>query len=662
MLTNEPSGTPTSPDRAERRKSRRSRRWNNRRTRKASKSAAFLLAAGLVIAYALPGGSYDIVVRQEYGLVLWWVIAIGVAIGLLPRSRPALPVWLLIGALTAYAGWTALSLTWTVSSERTFAEVARVMDYLGVVVLASFVLDRRTWKAAAAGLGVGAMAVCVLALGSRLWPSAFPIDWAARTFRADRLDYPFGYWNAVGAWGAMAAALALAWSAHDPLRTRRSLALGLVPVAATVTYLTYSRAAVAAVVLAVVAVLALSRNRITVLVHTLLAGVGTGIAVLAIRAAPQIAQATGTVGAGSVLAAVVFAFAVCAAGAALTSAVRSDRWRTPRRTARSLAAVLCAAVLILAAAFGPHLASKAWDSFRNTGVNNASAPTTQRLTNLSGTRYNLWAVALDAFRAKPATGSGAGTYQFYWDQHQRDSESVRNAHSLWLENMAELGLPGLVLIIAVALAALGVAFTARRRSRRSASAGACTALLCVMVVYLLSASVDWMWQSTAVTVFALGATGIAGARMSGGRKPMRWPARVALVLFAAGASFVQIPGLLATAEIRRSQAAERAGHPAQALAWADEAAGAEPWSASAYEQRALVLEAGGRLRAAVSDETRAQGEEPTNYVHPLILARLETELGHYRLALRDYRRARQLGRLATVFTLPPGPVSSTAGG
>ncbi len=38
--------------------------------------------------------------------------------------------------------------------------------------------------------------------------------------------------------------------------------------------------------------------------------------------------------------------------------------------------------------------------------------------------------------------------------------------------------------------------------------------------------------------------------------------------------------------------------------------------------------------------------------HPLLLARIETELGHYRPARADYDRAHQLGRLAEVFRRP----------
>jgi hypothetical protein len=624
-----------------------------------ARTMAFLGGLALVLLFALRGdGSYDLVVRQQYGLVIWWVIAVGVAIGLLPRVRLARPGFVLVVALAAYAVWTALSLSWSESSERTFTELARTLDYLGIVLLLGLALDRRTWRSAAAGLGSGALIVCALASASRLAPSAFPIDWAARTFRADRLDYPFGYWNAVGAWAAMSAVLALTWSVHASSRITRAVSLGLVPVACLVAYLTYSRTAVAVIALVLVLVLILSRNRLTALIHAVVAAAGTGLAVLAVRGSPQIANATGSAGAGEVVGALVFAGALGAAASLLTASLRSDDWRLPRRIGRPLGAVALVAVILAAGLFGPGLTTRAWDSFRNTRVTNAAAATTSRLSNLSGTRYNLWTVALDGFSSHPTAGIGAGAYQYLWSRRQLDSESVRNAHSLWLENLAELGMPGLLLIVGVAASALGAVLLVRRKSLRRVTAGASTALICAFVVYLVSASVDWMWQSTAVTVLALAGVAVASARLSEKRRSWRWPLRAGVTVLALLAGLVQVPGLLSTSEIAHSQAAARGGQSAQALAWANDAVGAEPWSASANEQRALVLESTGRLGAAVAAERQAVSHEATNYVHWLLLARLEAERGQYPEALADYRRARHFGRMATVFSLPPSTGTS----
>src|SRR5688572_15160163 len=48
---------------------------------------AFAGAAAIPTWLALHGGGFDLVDRHETALVVWWVIAAGFAIGVLPRAR-----------------------------------------------------------------------------------------------------------------------------------------------------------------------------------------------------------------------------------------------------------------------------------------------------------------------------------------------------------------------------------------------------------------------------------------------------------------------------------------------------------------------------------------------------------------------------------------------
>ena len=81
-------------------------------------------------------------------------------------------------------------------------------------------------RSALAGIGAGLVAVCLVALGSRLLAlgpgdadlvSTFPSS-------AGRLSYPTGYWNALGAMAAMAVPV-LVWLATE---VRRRPLLGIV--------------------------------------------------------------------------------------------------------------------------------------------------------------------------------------------------------------------------------------------------------------------------------------------------------------------------------------------------------------------------------------------------------------------------------------------------
>ena len=451
----------------------------------------------------------------------------------------------------------------------------------------------------------------------------------------------------------MSIAIGVAWSAHDRSRVRRAVALGLVPVAALAAYMTYSRASVAGAALAVVAVLVLTRNRLTALVHLAAAAGGAAIAIGVVRGAPAIANGTGTQGVGRVVAALCLGVALAAATALVTAVVGLDRARVPRRPAWVAAGAAVAALVILGAAFGPRLARKAWREFRHPVVAQSAVNPSARLAQLGGGRYFYWSAAAHAFEAKPFAGTGAGTFEFSWDQHGATGDFIRNAHSFELENLAELGIPGLLLIVVVMAVAAWLLARARCRVRRAASAGASAALLAAFLVYVLQASVDWMWQSTAVTVLALAGAAVAAARLSRGPARLRWYARVGVAVAAVGAAAVQVPGLVSTRAIRRSQSAERAGNGALAYTLANAAVSAEPWAASPYEQRGLVLESAGRLAPAGADLQRAIAREPENFAHWLVLARIQTERGAIAAAAHDYLRARRLRPRAQVFYYAP---------
>src|SRR5205085_1577702 len=63
-------------------------------------------------------------------------------------------------------------------------------------------------------------------------------------------------------------------------------------------------------------------------------------------------------------------------------------------------------------------------------------------------RGPLWRQAWHDWEAHPALGSGAGTFEQFWLRHRRISANARDAHSLYLETLAELGPLGLGLLAA----------------------------------------------------------------------------------------------------------------------------------------------------------------------------------------------------------------------
>jgi tetratricopeptide (TPR) repeat protein len=185
-----------------------------------------------------------------------------------------------------------------------------------------------------------------------------------------------------------------------------------------------------------------------------------------------------------------------------------------------------------------------------------------------------------------------------------------------------------------------------------ARAGPAVALVAGLATYLFHAGVDWMWELTAATVYALaiGAALVhAGPRAEFESHGFPSPLAAIAVIAALGGALVQLPSTASTSNVRKSQNAVRGGNLPAAMAYANDAVAAEPWAATSYTQRALVNEAIGALAFADADLRRAVSAEPTNWRPALLLARVLAEEGRPRLALETYRRAATLRPLSALF-------------
>ncbi len=604
------------------------------------------MAAGLPIYLALRGGAYDLIVRHEVGLVVWSALALGFAFGVLPRGRLGRLKLVPLGAAGALALLTLLSLAWSPSAERTFDELSRLLLLIGMVALPLYSLNRHTWRAAAGGLATAAVAIAAFAVATRIAPGPLPTDAVALAHGSDRLSYPLDYWNGVAAWGAIAAAMALAYSAHLERIWLRCISLGAVPVAVACVYLTYSRAGAIGIAVGAVAVLALSRNRWTAAVHALVAGVGAVVVILVIRGEPAIAAGTGGQGGPAVAAALAAAALVCAAMALVTAVVRLDRARLQRAVVRRWAPIaIAAAVVVALIAGGGGALSRAWDEFRDQStVAVAEDDPAQRLATAGGTREDVWDAALDAFSSEPLGGIGPGTFEYYWSRHGTAPEFMRDAHSLYLEQLAELGLPGLLLLLAFLGGGVALAIRARIGMRRPPELAAAVAMCSGAIVFCLHAGVDWMWELTAVAGLGLAAIGIMLPAHSerDPRRRMAIPVRAVAVAACVAAALIQIPGLASTARVREAAGKLAEGRAAEAEQLDDDAIAAQPWAATPYASRAAAEARTGDLRAAASDLRSAIERERTNWRLWLALAQVQVADDDHGGARRSFDRLRGL--------------------
>ncbi len=110
-------------------------------------------------------------------------------------------------------------------------------------------------------------------------------------------------------------------------------------------------------------------------------------------------------------------------------------------------------------------------------------------------RGDYWHAAWHVIERHPLGGSGAGTYDLAWAAYgdlTRWGEAL-DAHSLYLETLAELGIVGLVFVLAL----LAPAVVAVRSGRLPLGS---SAALAGGVAFLVHAGLDWDWEFPAVTV------------------------------------------------------------------------------------------------------------------------------------------------------------------
>ena len=230
--------------------------------------------------------------------MILWVLAVAIALGLMPRQRPPRGAVVAVGALFVLASWMAVGLIWTESDERTVIEVARTLGFAGLLMLIMWTYGKREWQIAAALVTGVAVLICAMALTSRLAPDLLSSPLTSRGLYR-RLAYPFNYWNALGAWAAMTFARAGVQRTR-PLELATRGALAGACLAACAAYLTYSRSAAIAILVATAGVIAVSQHRWQTGFNAALAALGSAAIIATIRANSQIADGVGTDGAGRV--------------------------------------------------------------------------------------------------------------------------------------------------------------------------------------------------------------------------------------------------------------------------------------------------------------------------------------------------------------------------
>lgn len=553
-----------------------------------------LLPGALVVGFAFSAGGYSPGATARGIVVLGALLLVTVVADRRRRSRLPRGRCLVLAccALVMLALWTLASAAWSGAPWRALVELDRVLLYLLALALFGSLATgtdrvRQTMRGLAAAIGI----VCLAALTARLLPGLYPAVWSLGDYG---LAYPVTYANALGLLAVLGLLLCLhlASDAREP-RSAALLGTAAVPLLVTTLVLTRSVGAALAGIVGLAVLVAVARPR--ALGGTALATIPTGaLAALTALGAGALAGAdvktAEAVAQGQEVAAVV---ALSAANAALI------RWLTLRRSGGASDAVSDAAapvrdkrgaqssaparrgLLRLAAGVGLAVAVAVAAGLLLVGLTADGGGPAAGAREGAGSaeqgsrpprepaRVDHWRVALGGFAEAPLIGGGAGTYEILSQRERSPRAAVRDAHSLPVESLAELGITGFALLLAaLAFVLRGLAAGVAGRDRELFGA-----VLAVAVAWTVHAAIDWDWEMPVVTVpvlalcgAALGAQAAARpARQSSPRPAARFALGAVLVALIAAAALIAV----SEAQLARAVGAARTGDCMAAGAAAD---------------------------------------------------------------------------------------------
>ncbi len=602
-----------------------------------------LLPGALTVYLAFHAGGYFPGEPAAVATLLLFVLAARVMLAADPAAGLGRGLLLAAGALALFALWTLVSGGWSHAPARALIESDRALLYLVALVLFASPgggggAQRLRWMIR--GIALGAVAVCAVSLTTRLLPGVWPIDYVSLT---TRLSYPITYWNALGLLAALGVILCFGMTSNErEPRLVRVLACAAIPLLGSTLLLTLSRGAILAAIigLVVVAVAGHPRGLLSGLLAT---GWATAVAVaftyradLLVGDDPLSRAARDQ---GETLAIVV---ALCVIGAALLRALllRADdalaaRRLTHRQRRRLLRAGVLAVALVLAATAVAIDVPRQYDRFVNLETTaTASGDPRARLSNPSNTgRIKQWRVAYRQFERARVRGSGAGTYEFTWYRHRPDPFRVRDAHSLYLEVLSELGIVGLALLLGVVLTILGgIALRVRGPDRATYAT-----IFGAALAWALVAGIDWHWEMGVVTLWFFALGGAALARDPAAGPPRRIAPFWLRGLIAGACCGLALLGPLRVAvsqdRLKASVNAFLIGRCDDAGAAARDALRAVGSRPQAYEVMAYCALIDGRRALAVTRIDQAVERDPGNWRMYYGRARMQAMAG------RDPRRA-----------------------
>ncbi len=611
--------------------------------------------AALTTMLGMFDGGYGPKATAVASLVVWWTVIVGVAASLwpLPLLRRST-----ISAGIALAGLAALSLVsmiWAQADNHAFQEANKLAGYLGLFVLCIATTESVRGKDVLHGIALGFVAITVISLLARFEPDliggAADQALSASTDAAQgRLSYPIGYWNGLAACFAIAAVL-LAWiGGTGPNRAIRAAAPSCLALVGLGLYLAGSRGGILATLVGVAILLALSSERSRIFLAALPGIAGAGVLIFLATRRPELVDALSSEEVGSQGHEMLAASLGVAVAVAITALVCDSLWsriRLPRRPVIAVLTALGTAAVVAFVVSGPE---QHVDNFVESSDGSALEDTgaAGNFDSSSGSgRYQYWTVGLDAFARDPLLGVGAGNYDLEWNVHGDTGGVVIDAHSLYVETLAELGLAGTALVLLF----LGAVVWAAWRPGGARLDGGLAAAAAVVAAGAVSAALDWTYEIPAAfapvvisAALVVRAATTPGAQARGGLSGKRPSFGLGIMTLLAAWGAIWVAGMVLVGEVQleASQAAVEREELDDAAEHALYATEIQPWSEDAFIQLAQVELLRGNVAAAVSAAENAVDRNGDNWRTWFVLAQVRVGAGDTVGAREAFAEARDL--------------------
>lgn len=562
-----------------------------------------------------------------------------------------------VALMALFAGVCILSIGWSLLPGTSYFDAVRVIAYTAILaggVLAARLLDGRA-REVAFGIGLAALSISLYAIASRIRPEWFP---ATDDFA--RLRMPFEYWNAVGSVAAIG--LIIAIYAGTVRQTKRWITVASYPIGGVfvvVLLLSLSRGALLAALTTTGLWLLIAPRRLRTAGWLATVTVFAGAVVAWTYSVPGLSQdhmplnernsAGDSLGLVivlmlAVLAALGFLFEARRATHPLSFAQRKSIGRVLVIALALSPFLLCTTVAVTSDDGLGTVTDRVGDLF--SGSTTAPPNSAKRLTETSSLRARYWSDAHKIFKHHSLHGTGGDTYSVSRLAYRNDTLRVKHAHGFVPQSMADLGLFGLFVAIALAVCWLIAARRSVGASRRSPTRWLSDAddaqlaqysIVLVAITFGVHSAIDWTWFVPGVAVFGLAAAGwVVGSRPRSDVAPVERVGEGTRLRTFRAATIAFVGLMIAFAVYQPVRAAKKvedgfkyvSSNPARALSLAADAHKLDPTSPTAFFLMSAAQSNMHRPVAADRTLVRLASEQPGNPFAWLRLAEFRLETQH----------------------------------